>query len=131
MARDVLRGYPLTPLISGLLIFLAGVGIVRKLRSRSHGWSDIHVPIVVDRGGYDQVAKDLEAGLEAAGLDPTAGDAPWVLTMPARLLTAVSGENVRKLRPDRLIELRARDLRVGVRTMSQFFCSMWHWSFFL
>ena len=114
MVRDVLRGYALTPLISGLLIFLAGVGIVRKLRSRRHGWSDVHVPIVVERGGYDQVVKDLEEVLDTAGLAPTAGNAPWVLTMPARLLTAVSGENVRKLRPDRLIELRARNLRIGV-----------------
>jgi hypothetical protein len=114
MVRDVLRGYPLTPLISGLLIFLAGVGIVRKLRSRAHGWSDIHVPIVGEPDGYDRVVKDLEDVLDTAGLAPTAGNAPWVLTMPARLLTAVSGENVRKLRADRLIELRARNLRIGV-----------------
>ena len=114
MLRDVLRGYPLTPLLSGLLIFLAGVGIVRKIRSRQHGWSDIHVPIVVDRDGYDRVVADLEDVLDTAGLEPTAEEAPWVLTMPARLLTAVSGENVRKLRPDRLIELQARNLRIGV-----------------
>ena len=114
MVRDVLRGYALTPLISGLLIFLAGVGIVRKLRSRRHGWSDVHVPIVVERDGYDRVVRDLERVLDSAGLAPTAGEAPWVLTVPARLLTAVSGENVRKLRPDRLIELRARNLRIGV-----------------
>jgi len=114
MARDVLRGYPLTPLISGLLIFLAGVGIARKIRSRGHGWSDIHVPIVAERDGYERIVADLEDVLDSAGLEPTAGEAPWVLTMPARLLTAVSGENVRRLRPDRLIELKARDLRIGI-----------------
>jgi hypothetical protein len=114
VVRDILRGYLLAPLISGLLIFLAGVGIVRKVRSRRHGWSDIHVPIVVKPGGYDQMVRDLGDALESAGLPATAGDAPWVLTVPARLLTAVAGGNVRKLRPDRLIELSAPTLRVGV-----------------
>jgi hypothetical protein len=114
VVRDILRGYLLAPLISGLLIFLAGVGMVRKLRSRRHGWSDIHVPIVVKPGGYDQVVRDLGDTLAIAGLPATAGDAPWVLTLPARLLTAVAGGNVRKLRPDRLIELSAPTLRIGV-----------------
>jgi hypothetical protein len=114
MARDVLRGYPLTPLISGLLIFLAGVGIVRKIRSRGHGWSDIHVPIVAEPDGYDRIVADLEDVLDTAGLETKAQEAPWVLTMPARLLTAVSGENIRKLRADRLIELEARNLRIGI-----------------
>jgi hypothetical protein len=98
----------------GLLIFLAGVGIVRKIRSRRHGWSDVHVPIVVKPRGYDEVVGDLGAALDSAGLEATAEEAPWVLTMPARLLTAVAGNNVRKLRPDRLIELRGSGLRVGV-----------------
>jgi hypothetical protein len=37
-----------------------------------------------------------------------------VLTLPARLLTSVAGDNVRKLRPDRLIELIGPSMRVGV-----------------
>jgi undecaprenyl-diphosphatase len=114
IVRDILRGYLLTPLISGLLIFLAGVGLVRKARSRSHGWSDIHVPIVVKPGGYDQLVKDLGEALDDAGLPAPADEAPWVLTLPARLLTAVAGGNVRKLRPDRLMELEGPTLRVGV-----------------
>lgn len=114
VVRDILRGYALAPLISGLLIFLAGVGIVRKIRSRRHGWADIHVPIVVKPRGYDKVVRDLGDALDSAGLSSDAGDAPWVLTLPARLLTAVAGGNVRKLRPDRLIELSSPTLRIGV-----------------
>jgi hypothetical protein len=114
VVRDVLRGYVLAPLIGGLLIFLAGVGIVRKIRSRRHGWSDIHVPIVAKPGGYDQLVADLDDSLESAGLAAKVADAPWVLTVPARLLTTVAGGNVRKLRPDRLIELSAPNLKVGV-----------------
>jgi len=112
--RELIRGYLLAPLISGLLIFLAGVGIVRKIRSRRHGWSDLHIPIVVKPRGYDVVVRDLGDALDSAGVEATAEEAPWVLTLPARLLTAVAGNNVRKLRPDRLIELEGPNVRVGV-----------------
>jgi hypothetical protein len=111
---EVLRGYLLTPLISGLLIFLAGVGIQQKVRSKRHGWSDTHVPIVVKAGGYDQVVADLHDALDSAGLPTDAAEAPWVLTVPAWLLTRVAGSNVRKLRPDRLMTLNGPDLKVGV-----------------
>jgi hypothetical protein len=114
MVRDVLRGYLLAPLISGLLAFLAGVGITRKVRSWRHGWSDTHVPIVVKPGGYHRMVVDLQAALASVDLPVTVEDAPWVLTLPAQLLTRVAGGNVRKLRPDRLVELTGPDLRIGV-----------------
>jgi len=57
---------------------------------------------------------DLQDALTSADLPAAAKDAPWVLTLPARLLTSVAGSNVRKLRPDRLIELSRPGLRVGV-----------------
>ena len=114
IVRELLRGYLLAPLISGLLIFLAGVGIVRKMRSRRHGWSDTHVPIVVKPGGYDKLVVDLQDAVVSADLPVAAQDAPWVLTLPARLLTSVAGDNVRKLRPDRLIELTGSTMRIGV-----------------
>jgi len=60
------------------------------------------------------VVGDLGDALDSAGVEAAAEDAPWVLTLPARLLTAVAGNKVRKLRPDRLIELRGPSLRVGV-----------------
>ena len=112
--REVLRGYLLAPVTSGLLIFLAGVGMARKIRSRRHGWSDVHVPIVVKPGGYDQLVIDLQNALASAAIPVTAADAPWVLTLPARVLTHVAGDNVRKLRPDRLMALTGADLNVGV-----------------
>jgi hypothetical protein len=111
---EPLRGYVLAPLISGLMVFLAAVGIVRKVRSRRHGWSDVHIPTVVKPGGYDQMVADLQNALVGAALPTTAEDAPWVLTVPAWLLTRIAGANVRKLRPDRLIELKRPDLRIGV-----------------
>lgn len=112
--REIARGYLLAPVISGLLVFLAAVGIARKIRSKRHGWADVHVPIVVKPDGYDTMVRDLNAALDSAGLSVVAEEAPWVLTLPARVLTAVAGGNVQKLRPDRLMTLNGRDLRVGV-----------------
>jgi hypothetical protein len=113
-AGEVLRGYLLVPVIAGLLIFLAGVGVSRKIRSARHGWAEVHVPIVVKPHGYDQLIGDLHAAVASADLPTTARDAPWVLTLPAAILTRVAGSHVRKLRPDRLVELTGPNLRIGV-----------------
>lgn len=111
---DVLRGYPLTPLIAGFLIFLALVGLVRKARSRMHDWSDVHVAVVIEPDGYDRLVDDLDDVLDRAALPVRIVDAPAVLTAPARILSAVSARGVAKMRPDRIVELRGRDLRIGV-----------------
>jgi hypothetical protein len=111
---EVLRGYLLTPLIGALLLFMAGVGITRKIRSAHHGWVETHVPIVAVAHRYDAIVLDLQRELRLAGTPVQANDAPRVLTLPAILLTRVAGPNVRKLRPDRLVELCAADVRIGV-----------------
>ncbi len=113
-AREVLRGYLLAPVIAGILVFLAGVGVARKIRSARHGWAVVHVPIVVKPDGYDQLVADLHDAVASVDLPTTAADAPWVLTLPAWILSRVAGDNVRKLRPDRLVELAGPNLRIGV-----------------
>jgi hypothetical protein len=111
---ELLRGYILTPVLGGLLLFLPAVGITRKVRSVRHGWSDVHVPIVVKPKGYDQTVSDLQTALAKVGLDVVAEDAPAVLSAPAWILTRIAGSHVRKLRPDRLVELKGPRLRIGV-----------------
>ncbi len=116
LIREMLRGYVLTPVLVGLLVFLAGVGVARKARSRRHGWSDEHVAIVSEPGpqAYDELVVDLVEGLARAGLDVRAQEAPRILNAPGWLLTRIAGEHVRRLRPERLLELAGRNLRVGV-----------------
>ena len=111
---EIARGYVLAPMITGLLVFLAGVGLVRKICSWRHHWSDVHVPIVAKARGYDRLVADLQGALSRVELPVAAEEAPWVLTVPGRLLGRVAGANVRRLHPDRLIELTAPDLRIGV-----------------
>lgn len=111
---ELLRGYLLTPILGGLMLFLPAVGISRKARSLRHRWSDTHIAIVAKPDGYEQLAADLQRALDAAGMPVESRDAPAVLSVPALLLTSVAGGNVRKLRPDRLVELVGPRLRIGV-----------------
>lgn len=114
LGKELMRGYLLTPILAGLMIFLPAVGITRKARSLRHHWSDVHVPIVVKPDGYDTVVSDLQAALGAASISVRSEDAPRVLSLPAWILTRVSGPGVRTLRADRLVELKGPDLRVGI-----------------
>jgi hypothetical protein len=111
---QVLRGYPLAVLTSVIVLFLPAVGIVRKVRSVSRGWSDTHVPIVVKPGGYERMVDDLKTALAGVDLPVTARPAPAILSTPGRLMALVAGRNVQGMLPDRLVELRGRGLRIGV-----------------
>lgn len=111
---QVLRGYPLAVLTSVIVLFLPAVGIVRKVRSVGRGWSDTHVPIVVKPGGYERMVDDLKTALAGVDLPVTARPAPAVLSTPGRLMALVAGRNVQGMLPDRLVELRGRELRIGV-----------------
>ena len=111
---EVVRGYILAPAIGGLLVFLAGVGIVRKVRSARHRWSDTHIPIVVPPNGYDDTVRTVEDALADAGFSVSRKASSRLLSLPAWVITHLAGPNVRRLRPDRIIELRADDLRVGI-----------------
>lgn len=111
---QVLRGYPLAPVLGGMLLFLPAVGIDRKVRSVRRGWSDIHVPIVVKPGGYDRMVSDLKSALERADLPVSAKEAPGVLSVPGRLLALIADGDVGGLVPDRLMELVGRNLEIGI-----------------
>src|SRR5688572_10310566 len=86
VATSVARGYPLTVLLSVLLIFLAGLAIFRKVQSLAKGWTDAHVPIVIEAGKYDEVASDLDRALDAAGIDVLPTNAPAAMSKPAKWL---------------------------------------------
>jgi hypothetical protein len=108
----VLRGYPLTLILALVLVFLAVVAVLRKARALVKRWSDAHVAIVVQEGGYERMARDLEQALDEAGLAVTPRPAPAVLAMPARVLAAVAGAGVGSLVPDRLTQLDGDGLEI-------------------
>ena len=111
---QVLRGYPYAPVLALVILFLLIVAPIFKLRTIIKRWEDAHIPIVVQPGAYERVAEDLEAAVDAAGLDLERAGAPRVLEIPSRLLAAVGGNSVRRLVPDRVVMLRAKALEVTI-----------------
>jgi len=111
---QVLRGYPYAAVLSLVILFLLVVAPIFKLRTIIKRWEDAHIPIVIKPDGYEQVADQLEAAVDAAGLELTRVRAPRVLEAPSRLLAVVGGESVRRLVPDRLVMLRAPGLEVTI-----------------
>src|SRR6187401_1805678 len=71
----VLRGYPFAAVLALLLVLLAVVATVRKLRSMSKHWEDAHVPVIVKPGRYEEVLALLREKLDASGLPTTPRDA--------------------------------------------------------
>ena len=113
----VARGYPLTILLAFLLVFLAGLAIYRKGFSLIRRWNDAHVPLVVEPGAYESVARDLDEAISASGLDVTARAAPSVMSSPARWLAKVAGRQSDALVPDRMVQLHGRDLDILIYPM--------------
>ena len=113
-AVQVLRGYPYAAVLSLVILFLLFVAPIFKLRTIIKRWEDAHIPIVTKPDAYDRVAGDLEAAVDAAGLDLTRARAPRVLEAPSRLLATVGGKSVRRLVPDRIVMLRAASLEVMI-----------------
>ena len=108
----VLRGYPYAAVLALVLLTMLIVAPIRKVRSILKGWTDEHIPVVVQPGGYDRVVTDVEGALDSAGLEIARGRAPFVLELPSRLLGAVGGSSVRRLVPDRLLVLQNPRLEV-------------------
>ena len=113
-AVQVLRGYPYAAVLALTLAVLLVVAPIRKVRSLVKRWEDAHVPMIVQPGGYERVAEDLEAALEASDMHVDRASAPWILEMPSKLLGLVGGSSVRSLVPDRLLVLRGHSLEVTI-----------------
>jgi hypothetical protein len=108
----ILRGYPLTAVMAPLLGFLAGLAVTRKIRHRSRGWIEEHVPFVVKPGGYDTVARDLAGALRTSGLEVEPRPAPASMSVPARVLAKIAGPEAEQLVPPRLLQLVGPDFTV-------------------
>ena len=98
----VLRGYPFALVLAIILVLLAAISAVRKVRSLSRRWEDAHVPVVVKPGRYDEVLDLLEQRLDSAGLDVTPRDAGRLISGPPKLLDLIAGRSLGALVPDQL-----------------------------
>ena len=114
MVRMFLRGYPFTLVLTLTIVMLAGVALVRKVRSLSRRWQDTHVPLIIKPGAYEWVLGDVHEVLEDAGVRLQVRPAPAAVSAPARLLNAVAGRGLGALVPDQLMLLSSPELEVLV-----------------
>ncbi len=91
-----------------------GSGSRARSRSARHRWTDTHIPIVVPPKGYDDTVRTIHDALAEAGLSLKPVTASRALSLPAWVITHLAGPNVRRVRPDRIVELRGDDVRVGI-----------------
>ena len=114
LIKGVLRGYPFALVLDIVLVVIAGVALVRRLRAMSKRWQDSHIPVVVKPGRYDEVLRQLSATLEQAGLENEPRDAGRFISGPPKLLDLVAGRALGTLVPDRLMLLVGPDFEALV-----------------
>ncbi len=110
----LLRGYPLTIVLLGVILFLGVWAIVRAVRSARRSWQSLHIPMMVKPDRYSTVADDLEAALAEAHLGLQRTTAPPWFVLPPKVLALVGGLSAAGLVPDELIAFTSDDLRVLV-----------------
>jgi hypothetical protein len=116
-ATGIARGYPLTIVLAGMLIFLAFLAIWRKAISVAHRWTDAHVPLVVEPGAYEAVARDLDDALAGVELEVEPRAASAVMSTPARWLARIAGRRGSSLVPERMIQLHGPELDILIYPM--------------
>ena len=115
--RALAAGYPNALALAVVLIWLMVITPITKVITMVKRYESAHVPISVHEGGYDVVVDDLRGALERAGVQVRHTFAPWTLTVPGRILGLVGGAGVRALVPQRLSQLRGRDLVMTIHPM--------------
>jgi len=110
----LLRGYPLTLVLVGTILFLAGWSIARAVRTARLGWQSLHLPMYVKPRGYERVVSDVATALRTQGLVVEQTVAPPWFVVPPKLLALVGGLTVEGLVPDELVAFVGDDLRILV-----------------
>jgi uncharacterized membrane protein YqjE len=75
---------------------------------------EIHVPLVTDTRGYQQVAEQVAAALTAHGMELQPATPGWSLTAPARILLRLGGPAFRDYVPARLAYFRGPRLEAAL-----------------
>lgn len=117
MVRSLLAGYPNAFALAVVLLWLMIVTPVIKIVALVRRHETAHAPIAIKPGGYETVVRDLTDALGRAEIRVRRQQAPWALALPGRILALVGGAGVRALVPEKLVQLRGRDLVVTIHPM--------------
>ena len=111
-AKAILRGYPSTLSISIALVMMLIFVPVMKIRTILKRWNSDHLPIMTEDENYLSVVSDLERALDQSGYEVTQSKASWMLRLPLKVMTTLSGSDSMNLIADHLTTLVSPSLEL-------------------
>lgn len=106
----ILKGYPFVLSLAFVLVMMSGLRLLTLLRNRGRGWTERHVPLIVQPRDYDTVLDDIRKVLVRGDFAARMTDVGWPLIIPTRILTFAGGIAVRDLLTDRPMALMSERL---------------------
>lgn len=110
--RTVLQGYPYTLGLGIAIVAMIFVAPIMKARDLMKGWSNRHVPVVVEADDYFDVVDHLQQILSRAGFETERGHASPLIRWPTRLFTWLAGTSADSLVARELQVLRSPEVEV-------------------
>ncbi len=110
--RAIFRGYPSTLAISIALIMMIVFVPVMKARTMLKRWTSEHLPIIVEEQDYMDTVHDISEALNKAGFEVRCQQANWMLRLPLKVMTALSGRGSHNLIADNLTTLVSSRLQL-------------------
>ena len=110
----LLRGFPITiGIAAAFLVVFVTVPVLRVI-SLVRRRIDVQVPLVTDAASYAAVAEQVAQTLAAHGFAVRRAEPGWWMTVPSRILLAVSGPAFRAYIPQHLAYFRGERLEVAL-----------------
>jgi len=111
-AKLFFRGYPYTLGLGIAIIAMIFVAPILKARDLTKGWTQRHVPVVVEADDYFEVVDHLQQILAKAGLKTKRQRASRMLRWPTRVFAWLAGSSSDTLVATELQTLRSKELEV-------------------
>jgi hypothetical protein len=110
--KIVAKGYPYTLGLALALVAMIFVAPIMKARDWLKGWTQRHVPVVIEADDYFEVVDRLKEILDRAGLKTERQHASRLLRWPTRLFAWLAGSSADTLVARELQTLRSKELEV-------------------
>lgn len=106
----LLKGYPFVLSLGLILVMMSLLRLLTMLRNHGRGWTERHVPVIVQPEDYATVLDDIQKVLSQGDLAVQMSAAGWPLSVPTKVLTVAGGIAVRGLLTERPMALTSDKL---------------------
>ncbi len=110
--KAIFRGYPSTLAISIALIMMIVFVPIMKVRTMLKRWTTEHLPMIVEEQDYMDTVEGISDALNKAGFEVRRQQANWMLRLPLKVMTTLSGRGSNNLIADNLTTLVSNRLEL-------------------